>query len=248
MIRIDCEKNLVSLTNMINPTLGNKKAFAKDIGESILFVNTNENEITMFSNLDQEEPLEVHKITDIDGDRLISMRTMYNSRLITLSKDGKLSLFRYNDNKATLLSRMNMNYGRPQKLREVYLSMGVSDLFTNYIILTTKKKSKLVKFVLLNLDDSNNFMCLSSHTFKKAGKGSKVYDVGIRAQENKMPVVYGFMNDGQRKLLILGIINGSLFPVDNYPNFHKDLHGISELLDGVLYAVEATGTLRIVKL
>lgn len=250
MIKIDCERNLVSLTKLINPTLANKKALAKDIGESILFVNTDEHEITMFSNLKslESEPKEIFKISDIPGDRLISMKTMYNSRLVTLSKDGHLNLYRYNDSSASLLSRMNMNYGRPQKLREVYVSMGVSDNFTNFIVLAAKKKSKLSKIVLLGLDDSHNFMCLSSQSYKKTAKGSKVYDIGIRAEDKNMPVVYAFMSDGERKLLILGIINKSLFAIDNYPNFHKDKHGMSELMNGFLYGVEATGTLRIVKL
>lgn len=233
---------------MINPELNNKKALAKDIAEQVLFVNTNPLEITMYSNLESEEPTEVHKITNIDGDRLISMKVMFNSRLITLSKNGNLNLFRYTTESANLISKINMNYGRPQKLRENYCSMGVSDDYTNYIILSTKKKSRLGKIVLMGLDDDQNFSCLSSHSYKKTGKDSKVYDLGIRALDKQMPVVYAFMSNGERKMLILGIINRSLHPIDNYPNFHKDKHGMSELFDGYLYAVEATGTLRIVKL
>lgn len=238
----------MSLVQLIKPTLADCRAFAKDRNEKLIFVNTRPQEITAFGNLEGEAPEEKFKIENISGDRLIAMKTMFNNRLITLSKDGHLNLYTYTETSGELISMLNMNYGRPAKLIETYVALGVSDNYTDYIVLSTKRQSKMAKFVLLSIDESNNFSCLSSHMYKKTGKGSKVYDLGIRAKDKEMPIVYGFMNDGQRKLLILGIINQSLYPLDDYPNFHKDKHGASELLDGFLYAVEATGTLRIVEL
>lgn len=214
----------------------------------MIFVNTGHNQITAFGDLQSEVPKEKFKIKDISGDRLIAIKTMFKNRLITLSKDGHVNLYSYTETGGELISMLNMNYGRPVKLRETYVALGVSDNYTDYVVLATKRQSKMGKLVLLAIDESSNFSCLSSHMYKKTGKGSKVYDLGIRAKDKEMPVVYGFMNDGQRKLLILGIINQSLYALDDYPNFHKDKHGASELLDGFLYAVEATGTLRIVEL
>ena len=68
------------------------------------------------------------------------------------------------------------------------------------------------------------------------------------AQKGSNFKVYGFEKNGSRKLIILAFVNGELIEVDSFENFHKDSHGMSQFYEGFLHAVEATGTLRILKL
>jgi len=72
--------------------------------------------------------------------------------------------------------------------------------------------------------------------------------MGVIQKKDNPTKVYAFEKSGQRRLIILGLVSGEFVEIDTFENFHKDIHGMSQVYGGSLHAVEATGTLRILKL
>ena len=247
LIKVSCIENLVNLQTMINPTFNNNQALVKDPKEQLLFVNTEPHTITAYRDLSSDSLKQSFKITQISGDQIIDSKVISPGKLLTLSKDGHLDLYAYTQNSSNLLSKMNMNYGRIEKLRDYFSALGVGNVPSNYIVLSTesrKGRESLLKILLMKMEEDNSFLCLSKHLFKKAQPRTRVFDMRILVK-NGMSLVVAFQSDSERKLIYLGIVEDRLCLIDEYENFHKNLFGSSEWKFGSLYAVEGTGTLRI---
>jgi len=248
LVKIDCETSTVSLLTMALPTMANNNALVKDPSEELLFVNTAENEITAYDSLTEELPSTAFKIQNIGGQCLTDFKTLPKRRLLTLSTDGHLQLYGYSDNTATIISEFNMNYGRMEKLRDTFTSIGVDPFDSKYFVLTTEKKDRsLAKIILVKLNKDFCFTVLSKKIFRLHAE-SVVYDIGIHREQERPAIVYAYQNNGPRNLIILAIMNERLELVDKFGNFHKNRYGKCEVRDGYMYSVETTGTLRIVKI
>ena len=239
---------MVSLLTMALPTMSNDNALVKDPNEELLFVNTAENEVTAYDELTEEMPSTAFKIQNIGGDQLIDFKPLPKRRLLTLSKDGHIQLYGYSDNIATLISEFKMNYGRIEKLRDTFTSIGVDPFDMKYFVLTTEKKNRsLSKIILVKLTSEMAFSVLSKKTFAPA-PDSVVYDIGIHKERDRPAIVYAYQHNGPRSLILMAIMNDKLEIVDKFNNFHKNRYGKCEVRDGYMYSVETTGTLRIVKI
>ena len=178
---------------------------------------------------------------------------MSGERLVTLTTDGKVQVYTYGSSNYKLVTELNLKTHRTHNSQDSYTSLGVDTTGRlDYLLVSCEdnrqQNGTLSKFVLLEINSSGALEVVSQLNMSNQGPNSLVFDLGVIAQKNGAPQFYAFEKNGERKLLILTLVNGELIEVDRFENFHKDSHGMSQFVDGCLHAVEATGTLRILRL
>lgn len=261
LTKIDNNSHLVSLTHMINPTISNSRALAADINSNILFVNTDEFEITAFGDLEKDTPRQLFIIENISKGQsnqeedifITDMKCLSQNRLVTLTSDGKISLYTYSNSAYSLVNEFDLKSDRTHLGTDSYVSLGVdSTQKLDMLCVSSKDDSQLNntlgKMMVLEIGSNEKISVVSQYRFENQVPDSLVYDLGIIRRKGQSTQFYGFQNTGQRNLIILSLIGKELVEIDSFDNFHKDQHGMSEFKEGCLHAVEATGTLRILKL
>ena len=111
-----------------------------------MLVNTDEQEITVFGNLGKDEPLELYKIS-IGNDspsktyhRLTDMKFVKKNRLITLSIEGKLSVFMVTKLEHHLLKEFDLRTLRQFNSGSSFVSLGVDNSGgSDFICVSTQK-------------------------------------------------------------------------------------------------------------
>ena len=176
LIKVDNTKHLVSLIKMINPTLAGDKALATDLSGNILFVNTDEFEVTAFGKLEGETPTELFKIDNISngikvGDsKLTDIKCVSKNKFVTLTSDGKLSLYLYSANEYKLIKEHDLSTARNRPSNEQFVSIGADSTFKSGLIAVSTEvdssvKKVLSRILLLDISDTGSFSVLGAHLF-----------------------------------------------------------------------------------
>lgn len=132
-----------------------------------MLLNTDEQEITVLGNLGKEEPQELYKIQlgasvpGIAASSLTDMKLMHNNRLLTLSTDGKVSVFKVGKVDYTLLKEFDLRSIRQLSQGVQFVSLGVddsgaSDFFCVSTLRLHDKVECLDSIAILELDSQNN--------------------------------------------------------------------------------------------